>query len=296
MKRTTTLCAVAAAALVQACDSAPTTPTAKAPEKLWEVSDLKGPECALPDTKAGVIYVSNVNGDPTGKDGNGFISKISIDGKSVDNGWSTGLNAPKGLAVSNGHLFVGDVDELVEINLADGKIVAKHAAPGAKLLNDVAVDAKGAVYVSDTMGGSIYRFADGKIEEWLKHEKLQGPNGLLVEGDNLIVNTWGVFSGEGWNTKTPGQVYAVSLADKSFKDVGDGKPFANLDGMQPLGGGAYLLTDWMSGKVLKLHADGKVDTLLELGQGSADIGYDAATKTLFIPQMMKGQLYAYKVE
>ncbi len=201
-----------------------------------------------------------------------------------------------GLAIVGGKLFAADIDEFVEINLADGKIVAKYPAEGAKRLNDAAADSKGNVYATDTLTNSVYRLSGGKVDVFVKDDQLAGPNGILVEGDNLIVNTWGVLSGEGWATKTPGGMFTVSLADKSIKAMGDGKPFGNLDGMISLGDGAYVLTDWMAGKVLKYGKDGKVETLLELGQGAADMGYDPATKIMYVPQMMKGTLHAVSVQ
>ena len=293
MSTTTKLAALAAVMTLAGCDGGS---KVAGPTHLWEVSGLMGPECALPDAASGFVYVSNINGDPGGKDGNGFISKISIDGKTADHNWVKGLNAPKGLAISNGHLFIADIDELVEVDLKDGKVVGKFAAPGAKLLNDVAANSKGDIYTSDTMGNAIFKLSGGKVEEWLKGDQLAGANGLLVEGDNLIVNTWGVLSGKGWETTTPGHMLSVSLADKSIKDLAGGNPVGNLDGLQSLGGGNYLLTDWMAGKVLKFNAGGKTDVLFELGQGNADLGYDAASKTAFIPQMMKGTLHAYKID
>ena len=269
---------------------------AAGPEKLWEATGLAGPECALPDAKAGVIYVSNVNGDAMAKAGTGFIAKVSMDGKTVDTKWVTGLNAPKGLAISNGHLFTGAVDELVEINLADGKIVAKHAAPGAKLLNDVAADSKGNVYVSDTGGGGVYKLSGGKIEKWVDAPELAGANGLIVEGDNLIVNTWGVLTGKGFETSSLGRMLSISLADKKITALDGGKPVGNLDGLASLGGGNYLISDWMAGKIMTFATGGKAETILELGQGNADLGYDPATKIMYVPQMMEGKLYAYKLQ
>jgi sugar lactone lactonase YvrE len=286
--------AVVAALALAGCDSsAPPASKAATPTQSWEISGLAGPECALPDQ--GSVYVSNVNGDATTKDGNGFISKVSMDGKTVNKEWVKGLNAPKGLAISDGKLYVGDIDEIVEINLADGAIVAKHAAPGAKLLNDIAADGKGNIYATDTMGNAIYKLSGGNVEEWLRGDEIAGANGVLVEGDNLIVNTWGVLSGDGWATKTPGHMLSISLADKKITDLAGGNPVGNLDGLQSLGNGNYLISDWMAGKVMKF-ADGKAETIFELGQGNADIGYDAASKTVFVPQMMKGTLHAYKIE
>ena len=263
-------------------------------EKIWE-SKAYGPECVLVDAEAGVFYVSNGNNDATKKDGDGYISKHSMDGKVIAEKWTAGLSAPKGMAISNGRLFVADVDELVEIDLKDGSTVAKHKPSGAKLINDVAADSKGAVYTSDTMTNTIFRYADGKVEAWLKDDTLAGPNGLAVEGDDLIVNTWGEFSGEGWATKTLGRLYSVSLADKSITPLGGGKPIGNLDALQPLGKGNYLLGDWMVGKVLKFAADGTVSEVMSLTQGAADFGYDAATKTIVVPNMMAGTITAYKL-
>lgn len=270
--------------------------TAGAPVKLWEVTGLANPESALPDPKAGVIYVSQVDGAPDGKDGKGAIATVSLDGKTVNLKWSaTGLNAPKGLALSGGKLYVADIDQLHEIDTKDGKILKSFAAKDAKFLNDVAADSGGNVYVSDMVTNSIWKLSGGKFELWLSDAKLENPNGLLVEGGALRVAAWGVMT-DGFATKVPGHLMSVALDSKAISKVGDGKPFGNLDGLEPVGGGAYLVSDWMSGKVMKYGADSKVEVLLDLGQGAADIGYDAASKTMYVPQMMKGLLQAYKVD
>ena len=124
---------------------------------------------------------------------------------------------------------------------------------------------------------------------------MAGPNGAHVEGDQLVVNTWGVLTGEGFNTSVAGHVLSISLKDKSITDVAGGKPFGNLDGLWPLGGGAYLNTDFMAGKLLKLNPDGKVEELLVLSKGAADIGYDPDNKTLYIPNMVSSTLTAYRL-
>jgi hypothetical protein len=278
-----------------ALSGAVNTAMAGSPEKVWEWSKAYGPECVLVDAKAGVLYVSNGNNDATKKDGDGYISKHSLDGKVIAEKWATGLSAPKGMGFANGHLFVADVDELVEIDLKDGSVVGRHSPPGVKLINDVAVDSKGAIYTSDTMGNTIFRYADGKFEAWVKDDTLAGPNGLIVEGGNLIVNTWGVLTGEDWATKTPGGLYSLSLADKSITPLGGGKPVGNLDALQPLGDGNYLLGDFMAGKVLKFAADGKVSEVMSLAQGTADFGYDASSKTIYVPNMMAGTVTAFKL-
>jgi hypothetical protein len=263
--------------------------------KMWELTGFANPESALVDAKNGIIYVSNVNGAPDGKDGNGYISTVSRDGKIINAKWASGFNAPKGLALAGGKLYVADIDVLAEVDTKDGKVLKTYPAKDAKFLNDVAADAAGNVYVSDMATNTIWRLAGGTFDVFLKDAKLENPNGLLVEGGNLRVAAWGVMT-DGFATKVPGHLISVALDSKAISNIADGKPFGNLDGLEPLGGGAYLVSDWMAGKVMRFGADGKVVTLLELGQGAADIGYDPASKTLIVPQMMKGLLQAYKVE
>ena len=96
--------------------------------KLWETTnDLKNPESVAYAPKQNVLFVSNVNGNPTQKDQNGFISKVSpSNGNIIELNWVTGLNAPKGVAISNNNsrLYVSDITDLVEIDIDNGKIKA----------------------------------------------------------------------------------------------------------------------------------------------------------------------------
>ena len=266
-----------------------------APAELWQATGLAGPECALPDAAAGVIYVSNVNGDPMGKDAKGYLAKVSMDGKKVEK-WVDGLKAPKGLAIAGGKLYTADPNELVEIDIASGKVLARHAAEKSGLLNDVAADAAGNIYVSDTGAGGIWRLSGGKMEKWLDDKVLAGANGLVVEGDNLIVNTWGVLTGNGFETSSPGRIVSVSLKDKKITELDGGKPVGNLDGFASLGGGNYIVSDWMAGKIFKFSTGGKTEPIIDLGQGNADLGYDPASKIMYVPQMMKGTLHAIQLQ
>lgn len=283
------------AALALAATGAATMAVAGAPEKLWQTNGFANPESALPDTAAGVIYVSNVNGAPDGKDGNGFISKVSLDGKILTEKWATGMDAPKGLALSGGKLYAADIDRLHEIDTATGKVVNSYAAKDAKFLNDVSADGQGNVYVSDMATNIIWRLSKGAFEPWLSDAKLENPNGLLVEGGALRVAAWGVMT-DGFATKVPGHLLSVDLATKAITDLDGTTPFGNLDGLEPLGEGSYLVSDWMKGTVMSFAPGAKVTTLLDLGQGAADIGYDPASRTLYVPHMMKGELSAYKVD
>ena len=265
------------------------------PKQVWELSGLKSPESAVVDVAAGVAYVSNVDGEINAKDGKGSISKVGLDGQMLKADWVSGLDAPKGLALHNGKLYAADIDQLVEIDVPSAKIVQRYPAPGAKFLNDVAADSNGVVYVSDTVESSIWRLADGKLDLWIKDEKLLDPNGLTVKGDKLIVAAWGKIDGEGFATSVPGHLLEVS-PDKSIKSLGGGTPVGNLDGLEVLDAGSFLVTDFVAGSLMKIGTDGKVEKLATLPSGSADIGYYPQHHLVLVPQLKDGKLLAIQLD
>src|SRR4051812_44533189 len=64
----------------------------------WTVTEgISAPESVYVDADDGFIFVSNIVGAPDQRDGNGYISKLSPDGKVIAAMWVTGFNAPKGL-------------------------------------------------------------------------------------------------------------------------------------------------------------------------------------------------------
>jgi len=120
------------------------------------------------------------------------------------------------------------------------------------------------------------------------------PNGLLVEGDKLIVAAWGAGMAADYSTKTPGHLLQVSITDKSISDLGNGTPVGNLDGLEAFDDDTYLVTDWVAGKVFQIDQKGNAKILLKLSQGTADLSYDPETRIAIIPMMVDNKLVAYK--
>src|SRR5690606_14795774 len=201
-------------------------------ELVWQATGLDAPESAVFDADAGVFYVSNVNGDPGAADGNGYITKLSQQGEIEEKEWVTGLNAPKGLALHDGTLYVSDIDELVVIDTASGEIAARHQAEGATFLNDVTAHEDGRVFVSDMMQNQIWVLDGDQFELWLQDVELENPNGLLAEPDRLVVGAWGKPN-EDFTTDVPGHLKAVDYASKEITSIGPGEPIGNLDGVEP---------------------------------------------------------------
>ena len=259
----------------------------------WRLGGFEQPESVVYEPITEIFYVSNINGNPTEKDGNGYISTVTKDGVLLERKWLDGLNAPKGMIVAGGTLVVTDIDELLAINL-DDRAITRFTAPESLFLNDVTIDSKGRVYVSDTMDDAIYRLEEGRFDMWLKSAGLEAPNGLLAEPSRLVVGAWGVMT-EGFATDTPGHLKTVSLADKSLSSLGSGDPIGNLDGVEADVFGRYLATDWMAGKLYRISSGGEATLLLGLDQGSADLEFLPVENLVVIPMMIEGQVVAYKL-
>jgi hypothetical protein len=262
---------------------------------VWEASGFKGPESAVHDATADVIYISNVNGEPAAKDGNGFISKLSPQGEMVELEWVGGLDAPKGMALVGDTLYVADVDVLVAIATADGSIKERYPAADAKFLNDVTAGQDGRVFVSDMMTDTIWALEDGEFAVWLQDEALENPNGLLAEDGRLLVGSWGRMAAD-FSTEVPGHLKVVDLESKEVSPLGDATPLGNLDGVEPDGQGGYTVTDWLNGAIFHVTADGTATQLLDLNQGSADHGFIETDRLVILPMMMDGTVAAYRLD
>ena len=256
-------------------------------EKVWETEQiLKTPESVLYNPADSMLYVSNINGSPSEKDSNGFISKVTFDGKIRKLEWVSGLNAPKGSGMFQDKFYVADIDHLVEIDITSGEVLNRHPAPGAKFLNDVAIDTSGNIYISDSSQDNsvIYKFSKGRIEVWAKGKEIKSPNGLYIEGQELIFGN----SGDGF-------IKAINLADKKIRTVA--KIGSGIDGLRSDGKGNYLISDWQ-GKTSLVGKDGKVTGLLDTTKSninSADIEFIQGMNLLIIPTFFDNRIVAYRL-
>lgn len=262
----------------------------------WQTDTVfEQPESVVLDKKRNILYVSNVNGNPNDVDANGYISQLGLDGKVITQHWIDGLNGPKGMAIVGDILYVADINELVAIDLASNKISQRYVAKDAKFLNDVAADQAGNVYVSDMLTNTIYRLSNNTFASWINDQQLEFPNGLLVEGDNLILGSWGVMT-DGFATAIPGHLKTIAISTKAITSLGDATPVGNLDGVEADGEGNYFVTDWMVGKLLHITPAGISTTLLSLTQGSADHTVLADQNLIIIPMMLSGNVIAYEIK
>jgi sugar lactone lactonase YvrE len=265
-------------------------------EEVWSLDGFKAPESVLFDAKRNVFYVTNIVGEPAGKDGVGYLSKVSPEGKLEAAEWVTGFDAPKGLVMKGDTLFVTDIDRLRAVDVESGQITGTWAADGAQFLNDTAVDAAGRVFVSDMLANRIYVLDNDALSVWLESEDLLHPNGLRIEDGRLLVAGWGRDIQPDFSSKTPGHLITIDLKTKAISDIGPGEPVGNLDGLEPDGAGNWLVTDWVAGALFRIHPDGKVEQLMDLNQGSADLEFMEEKKLAIIPMMIDGKLVATRLD
>ncbi len=255
--------------------------------KVWETdSTLSVPESVLYDPAANVLYVSNIEGKSDALDGNGFISKVSLDGKIETLRWASGLNAPKGMGLYQNRLYVTDVYRLLAINTATGQVEKTWDALPEKgaFLNDVTIATDGTVYVSDSRSDKIYRLKDDKWEIWMDGDQLKNPNGLLAVGtDKLLIGS----------TKI-GALQSVNVATKVITKIADG--MAATDGIVRDRKGNVFVSDW-NGQVFVVSGSDKQQLLDTRAQkiNAADIEYVRAGKLIIVPTFFGNKVVAYKV-
>jgi len=133
--------------------------------EVWSTSkDLKVPESVMYDKENHIIYVANINGKPTEKNNMGFLSKISLDGKIVTLKWVDGMNAPKGMGLKDNLLYVTDIDRIHVIDKNKDQIIKTHDVSGAKFLNDIEIDSKGNVYITDMLTNKVLILKYNKVD------------------------------------------------------------------------------------------------------------------------------------
>ena len=218
---------------------------------------------------------------------------MGLDGTIIKKKWIDKLNAPKGLTISKDKLYIADVDELVEVDIATAKVTNKYKGYGSVCMNDVTHDKYGNVYVGDTYNDTIYRLNQfGHLPAWFYSPGL-APNGIHIDDEegNLIVGSWGAVM-EGWGTpELKGSLKSINIHTKEMKNLGK-KPIGNLDGIESDGKGSYFVTDWTGAKLYNINKKGKFKVIAEVGKGAADHEVILDKNLIIIPVMAEGKVIA----
>lgn len=247
---------------------------------------LATPECAVHDELADVYLVSNIQGGPFDRDGDGFVSRVTPSGRVDALKWIAGgaagvtLHAPKGMVVSGDSLWVCDIDVVRRFDRVSGRPRGETPIPGASFLNAIAIDAQGVLWVTDTgvapdfspngndalhriePGGVVSRVAAGS--------DLGGPNGIWAGADGIEFVNW--HRGELRRLARDGSTPVVATM-----------PAAQLDGLVQLADGTRLVSGWGGSCIYAVAPDGTVQVRLPDLEQPAAIGLDRRRGRLLVP-------------
>ena len=254
--------------------------TLNAHESLNTISGLVSPESVAQDAK-GDIYVSEIG--EFNKDGDGKITRISIDGKLST--FASGMDDPKGLTFIGKSLYVTDKNRVLKVE-PDGKWTvfgSTMAFPQTPVfLNDITSDDAGNLYVSDSgnlkSGGAIFKIAQNKKITLVLDEntpEILAPNGLwIIKNDLYEVD----FSS--------GILYKINLKNKSISKIAEG--FGGGDGLIRSGNN-FFVSDWKNGKIFKVQGS-KVSLYKDGFTAAADIALSFDRKSIMTPDMKAGSI------
>ncbi len=285
------------AALVAGCAAEPDGPATEESVPAVEEDRLPlvlegfaAPEAALHDTRADVYLIANIDGDASAKDGNGYISRVTPDGE-VEARWIDGtaegveLDAPKGMEASGDTLFVADIDVVRLFRRDTGAPLGSWPVEGAEFLNDLVVGADGALYVTDTTAGVVYRLGPEGPTVIANDSALAGPNGIdaLPDGRLLVVG----FLGVGTHTIDP----RTGALERQ-----PGATTARSDGVVLLEDGGHLVANWEAQAILRFAPGAtEADTVVRGVESPAAIAWDATRRRVIVPLLQLDRVEVHAV-
>ena len=280
--------------------AATSTESSSLARKVGEVGGFEHPESAHYDRDLNVWFVSNINGDPSKKDNNGYISRVEANGTAdtakfiVAGKNHVTLNAPKGIAIVGDTLWVADIDAVRGFNKGTGAPVASVRVPQAKFLNDVAAGPDGTLYITDTgvipdpktglkhVGPDrVYAVKGRKATVALESPQLNGPNGITwnpTDSEFVIVS----FLGPG--------IFGWKPGTKDLRPLGSGP--GQEDGVEVLPDGRLLVTSWADSSLFVVDK-GKTTKVASGIASPADIGING--KRVAVPQLMENKVQFWEL-
>jgi len=218
------------------------------------------------------------------KDGQGYIARLSSDGRILANPWVGGLHGPKGMALVGGKLYVSSMDEVVEIDVERGAIAHRYPVEGAKELNDVAADA-------DARSTSPTPEKPSTSSSCSRAGRPASSSILAISR----APTESIVMAPGCCGRQGRRVLAVDRASKAVTVLFD--RIGYVDGLEKISESQFLISDW-KGTVRLLQTGRPAVKLLETypaNINAADLGWIVAEKMMLVPTFLDNRVVAYRL-
>ncbi len=241
---------------------------------------IKTPESIAYDSQADRFLISSTKGKA--------IYTMDKKGR-IDVLLKTGLKSPRGIYASAPYLYVADGDQIHTIDVPAKKIVASIPVDGAKMLNDIAMDRKGLLYITDTQGNAVFILEPGtKKLIRITDPLLKAPNGIVYDAprDQMFIVCQ--------SKQSPVlSLDTNKLGLTKFMDT----IASDLDGITIDEKGRIYFSSWAEKVVYVIPQEqNRVEIFQSNLQSPADIYYHSPTNEILVPLWEKNKIKRFKLD
>lgn len=267
----------------------------------WSI-DTNQSESAIYDNVNNVIYISNH------ADGNGYISKVDVNGNMLSEKWFPNLNYPMGMSIANNKLYIVDntfsrnSSKVVVVDPINSEELIHYDAPNTMTrLNDITYSQEDDnFYISNFAytdnnenNDSIVQMTSSGIysEFYNREDQLSESqqNGVLIDETELIIQ------------EQSGYLKSLNITTKELSIIADSIDGIQIDGIAKYKDIGYIvsgaLSDNIQNRIYFINKDG---TSIELDKGDTtsihDISYAEELNLLLVPSLSSSYLRAYEIE
>ncbi|MEF3694157.1 MAG: SMP-30/gluconolactonase/LRE family protein [Candidatus Cloacimonadota bacterium] len=240
---------------------------------------LKGPESIAFDITNNRFLISNTKGKT--------ILSMDEEGK-LSVFFKDGLVAPKGIAISPPYLYIADQKQVITVDIPTASILTTLPIEGAKNLNDIALDDKGFLYVTDTEANAVFvvNVPESSVRK-LTDPNLEAPNGIAFDRPRkqmLIVSTI---------EKSP--IMMINTETLEF-GIFTNSVYNQLDGIAIDDKGRIYFGSWDTNAIYLIPQEqNRFEVFKNELRSPADFYYHQPTQELLVPLWEKNRIERFKL-
>lgn len=257
----------------------------------WTIEELGAPVAVAHEALSNELLLSQIGGEGDAKDGDGVISRISLEGEMRKFSWSKGFNAPKDLVIDEDSIWVSDIDTVYELDRDSGAIRRKIVIPDARFLVGITKAPDKRLFLADLLSSRIYTMNDGVVQVLKDGPELQSPSRLLFANGDLVVAAWGLtpdFSGQ-----AVGDLYSCGQEPPAVRKWN--LPMqGHWMGMCSDGTSGLFLADFETGIILHVLKDRTCEKVGEFGHGVGGLLYLPQERLLLVTHVTENRLVALR--